>query len=748
MEGVDPRLVFKIASRSRLSDEDLARRGLEFLGDTEQWQYFVVPEEQVPQRLLDDISRYASGPDEEGARAFLANFFGLIDRIDPYGPEDRRGPGLPEDPQTLVAPMLVEITLWPSPDEAEAERRISDVRVVFQVLNGQQVAVDPRPQTTVVRARVDGQTLAELLELTVVEKVRAPLRPYVDPTDWITAQIDDFELSEAVQETIGIIDDDVASGHPLLQGRVAGACSFPETYAWQQLGPHGTMVGGLAAYGDFEEFLAAGHGRLPVPCRIYSARVLEPDPNAHEWDRWVTRFAETAPEHRSLEEAIRTLHADGVRVFNLSINAPYAYQGPHVEVLTETVDRLIRELGIVVVVSAGNTIASADGQLADDRHALHDYPHYTVGAASRVAEPGTAALALTVGSIARSAGPAQVGYTDAITAVRSHAVAGIDELSPYSRTGPGVLNAVKPELVDYGGNWVWNDFGRLDPRNAGVSVVSLATESGTGRLFACSSGTSFAAPRVAHLVAHLWSTYPDGSANLIRALIGLSATVPQAGHAQFADDEQCLRAFGYGHPNREAASSCGQNRVVMVFDGTMSVDATTIHPVPIPEAFARGKSTRRIAVALAYDPPVRRQRREYLAGTMRIDFLRAINLDEVVSIYCEQPRDRDRRLKLPQNRRRVKKLKPGSDRLLHSTLQVRCWHPNYARSMDVDDGDTYFLAVTHEMPTWGSPMLESYIQQSYALAVELHDIDRTEIDLYTLVQQRVRVPARIRLRNI
>jgi hypothetical protein len=79
-------------------------------------------------------------------------------------------------------------------------------------------------------------------------------------------------------------------------------------------------------------------------------------------------------------------------------------------------------------------------------------------------------------------------------------------------------------------------------------------------------------------------------------------------------DEQCPRAFGYGHPNREAAISCGQNRAVMVFDGTIDADTTSIHPIPIPEAFARGKSTRRITVALAYDPPVRRQRREYLGG--------------------------------------------------------------------------------------------------------------------------------------
>jgi hypothetical protein len=67
---------------------------------------------------------------------------------------------------------------------------------------------------------------------------------------------------------------------------------------------------------------------------------------------------------------------------------------------------------------------------------------------------------------------------------------------------------------------VFNDSDTLETENAGVGVISTAVEPG-GRLFRVSSGTSFSAPLIARLAADLWAAYPEASANLIRALIGV-----------------------------------------------------------------------------------------------------------------------------------------------------------------------------------------------------------------------------------
>ena len=133
----------------------------------------------------------------------------------------------------------------------------------------------------------------------------------------------------------------------------------------------------------------------------------------------------------------------------------------------------------------------------------------------------------------------------------------------------------------------------------------------------------------------------------------------------------------------------------MYFDGEMDSDSVAIHPVPIPDAFARGRSQRRISVALAFDPPVRRQRREYLAAEMSFDFLRNVEPDEIRARYARQGAER---VDLWSDRHRLK-LKPGSTLTSKSTLQVRRIFP---RELRVDDGDTYYLAVKHKPAPWAS----------------------------------------------
>jgi len=166
-----------------------------------------------------------------------------------------------------------------------------------------------------------------------------------------------------------------------------------------------------------------------------------------------------------------------------------------------------------------------------------------------------------------------------------------------------------------------------------------------------------------------------------------------------------------------------------------------IHPIPMPEAFVTGRSgTRRIQVVLAFDPPVRRQRREYLAATMQLDLYRAIDVNDLAEIVSKQ--DPDETNPTISDRRRVSGLQPGVDSVRNGTLHVRTWE---ARQMQVDDGETYFLAVTHRTQTWARDTNE-YDRQRYALAATIEDEGRAGIDLFALVTQRVNLPAHIRVR--
>lgn len=728
VEGVDPGLVFKVRATGRISDETFANRGLAFLGETSDWTYFVFSDEDVPRRLLDQLATYSDAPDEEGAPTPGRSFFNAVEHFEPYGPEDRRAPELPDHLSALDEPMVVDIVAWPSATAQQAQRRLDDIRTVIRRFDGEEIASDARAQFTVLRARLSGPGIEAMLGVSVVERIRTPPVPFIEPSDWVARGVEDLTLEAEDTEPLGIIDDGIADAHPLLRDLVGSRRAFPDTHSWGPVGAHGTMVAGLAAYGDFEAPLrdnATLVGRGP----IHQARVLEPDPGRPTSHR----FAPTVTVHQAIESAIQTLHdRERVRVFNLSIAQTDAYSGPHVGLLTERLDQLIRELGLVIVVCAGNhAVDLATLTMANGGHVLGAYPAYTLEETARVAEPAPAALALAVGSIARSDAPQTLS---GIARVGDQAIASVGQLSPFSRTGPGAFKGVKPDVVDYGGNWIVNDSGQLEWQNAGVSVISTGANA-SGRLFAISTGTSFAAPRVARLAADVWTAYPDASANLVRALIGIAGRVPAAIDAQYPDDESRLRAVGYGRPISGLALECGGNRVVMYFDGTMQTDTVAIHPVPIPPGFTRGRSARRISVALAFDPPVRRQRREYLAGEMSFDLLRNVSPQEIAERYERQG---DERVDLFSDRRRLN-LKPGATRTSNSTLQVR---RVFHKQLDPDDGDVYYLAVKHRPVPWASGG-----QQSYAVVVEIVDEEREELDLYAEVQQRVRLPARVRIRR-
>lgn len=174
----------------------------------------------------------------------------------------------------------------------------------------------------------------------------------------------------------------------------------------------------------------------------------------------------------------------------------------------------------------------------------------------------------------------------------------------------------------------------------------------------------------------------------------------------------------------------------MTFDDTIAADTVVIHPVAVPGEFARGGSSRSITVALAFDPEVRRTRREYLAGRMSFDLVRNMSIDDIKATRVKQPDDKDLRLDLPGDRRRPK-LEPGMQDSRDSTLQVRTLR---RKRLDPDDGDTYYVVIRHTSSAWTEGG-----EQRYALVVVLEDEERQNADLYASLT--LRVPVRVRVRS-
>ena len=713
-DGVDPRLVFKVKATTRIGDSTWHPRGLTMLGEAAGWTYVVVSDDPDAATLADEVRRYADGEDRVGGTAHLSSFFNDVLDFEPYGPTDRQGPGTAD-----FEAGLLDVSAWPSPNTEESTRRVNEVLAIVKAAGADVVATDLRPQSSVVRCRADRALLDQLLDCPVVERIRTPPAPLIEPSDWWNIDIDELQVEVTEGEPIGIIDDEIAATHPLLQHvvrdqiNVAGSAA----HTWANATAHATQVAGIAACSNLEEVLSAG-ARVPLHAPIYGARILEASPEG-------TRFPDGSLEHQATETAIRRLHDEhGVRVFNLSVADSDAFSGPGVSIWTETLDRLVRELGVVVVTAGGNRrpVSLNDGEEEHRR-----YPSHLLEGENRLAEPSLAMNAVCVGSIAHSDGP--VSSTGA-SPPGTRAIAHVGEISPFSRCGPGAgsgaTGGIKPDFVDWGGNWAVSDTGLLERNNRGLGVVTTAQP--TMRLFNTVFGTSFAAPRVARGAAAVWTTNPNLTANGVRALLGISARRPEPAGRQFTTEKDRSNAYGYGQVNPTRAAECGDNRAVMFDEGEIEVDTTLIYEIPIPTEFATGASLRHIGVSLAFDPPVRRQRADYLAGKMRFWLYRNMTRDELADIHGQQPDEA--RIEMVTDSRR-----PLTGGARPATLLVERW--TQQRAMSPDDGESYWLVVQHISMPWASALTEPYTRQRYAVVVELEDEGRSQLDVYQLVRARL-----------
>jgi len=145
-----------------------------------------------------------------------------------------------------------------------------------------------------------------------------------------------------------------------------------------------------------------------------------------------------------------------------------------------------------------------------------------------------------------------------------------------------------------------------------------------------------------------------------------------------------------------------------------------------------------VSVALAFDPPVRRRRHEYLGVEMTFQMFRGKTLDEVVRAYRKLDSGVD--VEAAFKGSTVIKFKPpttprgaGLSRK-KSTLQKGVW--TFKRE-NKDFGDTYWLVVRADR-RWAPDDVEA---QDFGIAVTMR---ADEPQLYTLMRNRIRLRARDR----
>lgn len=208
-----------------------------------------------------------------------------------------------------------------------------------------------------------------------------------------------------------------------------------------------------------------------------------------------------------------------------------------------------------------------------------NYPEYLYQPWARIANPAQSLQAITVGSIA-------------IESLRGlvRSLAEQETPSSFSRTGLGIWNTIKPELVEYGGDFS-TDGAKIPALAVSPAIAPELVRSTlhggalTGR---DKVGTSFATPKVAHVVAAVLEILPEEPALLYRALAIQSARWPQWTNSA-PDKLNVLRSIGYGLPDRERATNNSRYRITLITSGEVNIRAGQVHiyEVTIPEALRR-----------------------------------------------------------------------------------------------------------------------------------------------------------------
>ncbi|WP_243382471.1 S8 family peptidase [Geothrix alkalitolerans] len=644
-----------------------------------------------------------------------------LNAFDCWTEEDRKGWALKNEGLPSTAEFRLDIELWPINSASDRQSMLNSFQT-WALQNGMKI-LDSINHESLILYRVECNINQATLLLNHRDIRTVDLLPlYGMAIEAISTDLQDIPDPLPPPENapfIAVLDSGIAGGHPLLKSALADAQGFldPDRDAHDEAG-HGTHVAGIALYGDIEECWRSKS--FSPELWLLSGRILDDKAEAN------TRLIENV-----IEEAVRYFYDNyGCKIFNLAYgDANKPYHGGHVRGVAYTLDRLSRELGILFIVPTGNY---EDVPIS---HLRGNYPDYLLEPSARLIDPAPALNVLTIGSLAR--------WDETFNSSRwpndphERPIARHDQISPFSRCGTSVRDAIKPELVAYGGNWALHlTTNRI--KEKGLGELSTSGDFATGRVLSEKPGTSFAVPHVAHVATKLLGNMPPGtSTNLIKALLIANARIPHACKLLFSSDEDILsRTVGYGVIESSGLFRSTEDEVTLISEAELENKSNHFYEVPLPKSFygeGRRSRTREITIALAHCPPTRTTRVNYKAIRMEFKLVEANNLAEAVKMFNKStPIDEYNRI--PEVS--CNKMCYGSQKRSKGTAQCTTWMIKRSRPKSM------FIVVTRNDNSWA----DCENKEPYALAIKIFDRENEEAKLYTQIRTVLQLRERAKVR--
>ena len=295
-------------------------------------------------------------------------------------------------------------------------------------------------------------------------------------------------------------------------------------------------------------------------------------------------------ELMEIMEEVMKKYSPKVKVWNLSLGIESKICKGSMSDLGTFLDYIQDTYQVQICVSSGNLNSIP----------LREWPAQSdMGERDRIISPADSVRAITVGSLAL--------YDSENSIVKAN------EPSPFSRRGPGANYIVKPDVVDYGGNFT-RDF-----RIGGLGVKGLDIK---GNIIE-GNGTSYSDPRVVQKLASVYDEMVEKDLLLAKAMIIHSARMQS--RELLEQNQDNIKYYGFGMPavNVQDILQCSEDEVTLVFRQKVPQGShLEMFNFPYPNSLIRnGKCYGEIGMTLAYNPILDdRYGREYCRTNIDVSF--------------------------------------------------------------------------------------------------------------------------------
>lgn len=422
------------------------------------------------------------------------------------------------------------------------------------------------PERVVCLIRTNRPQLLELIEADGdIAEVRAAKEtaafwmsePNIEQVEWTEnllarMQVEDNNVS------VCVLDTGVNNGHPLLNPVLPDTHRGAVDPAWglDDNGGHGTLMSGVAAFGDLESALESQE-QVIMTHGLQSVKILPPpgaQPNDPDLYGAITQQAISIAEIQAPERE---------QIFCNAVTGPFDHRGRPTSwsaaidsITSGQVDGDRR----LFIVSAGNVRQYDEWE---------NYPNSN--RICSIEDPAQSWNALTVGAYTE-----KITITDATFAGHT-ALAPLRSLSPFSRCSLLWESKwpLKPEIVMEGGNIRQAPDGTLHENFPDLSILSTSSDSVTNQ-FDLIYATSAATAKASYMAARIKAKYPDLWPETLKALIVHSAEWPQEIIDQFGIDitrktdiTDLIKICGFGVPDLKKALYCDRTFLTQVSQETI-----------------------------------------------------------------------------------------------------------------------------------------------------------------------------------